>query len=63
MCAYVAETVTGSTKVRWQDNEIDYTPPWKRMTMREAIKATAEIDYMEYPDAPSLEAAIRAHGD
>ncbi|HVU12744.1 MAG TPA: amino acid--tRNA ligase-related protein, partial [Phototrophicaceae bacterium] len=62
MCAYVAEQVTGSTKFRYQDYDLDFTPPWKRITMRDAIKQFAEIDYMEYPDARSLEAAIIANG-
>ena len=62
MCAYVAEQVTGSTKVRYQEHEIDFAPPWPRVTVRDAIKAKADIDYMDYPDAASLEAAIRATG-
>lgn len=63
MLAYTAEQVTGSTRVRYQDDEIEFAPPWKRMTIREAVKAETGIDYMDYPDAPSLEAAIRAFGD
>ncbi|MEO8393862.1 MAG: lysine--tRNA ligase [Chloroflexota bacterium] len=58
MCAYVTEQVTGSTKIRYQDYELDFTPPWPRLSIRDAIKAKAEIDYMDYPDAASLEAAI-----
>ena len=62
MCAYVAEQVTGSTKVRYQDYDLDFTPPWPRLSVRDAIKAKAEIDYMDYADAASLEAAIVALG-
>jgi lysyl-tRNA synthetase class 2 len=39
---------------------IHYAPPWTRVTLREAIKQHAEIDYMEHPDAESLYAAIKA---
>lgn len=63
MVAYVAEQVTGSKVVEYQGNQIDFTRTWTRMTMREAIKQFAEIDYMDYPDAPSLEAAIIQSGD
>ncbi len=63
MLAYTAEQVTGSTKVRYLDDEIDFAPPWKRLTMREAIKRETRIDYMQYPTAPALEAAIRTLGD
>ncbi len=62
MCAYVAEQVTGSTQFRYQDYDLDFTPPWKRITMRDAIKQFAEIDYMDYRDAASLEAAIIENG-
>ena len=62
MCAYVAEQVTGGLKFRYQDDELDFTPPWPRISVRDAIKAKAEIDYMDTPDAASLEAAIRDLG-
>ena len=62
MCAYVAEQVTGSTKVRYQEHELDFAPPWPRLSVRESIKAKSGIDYMDYPDAASLEAAIIALG-
>ncbi len=63
MLAYTAQEVLGTTHVRYQEHDLDFAPPWKRLTVREAIKAEAEIDYMDYPDAESLEAAIRALGD
>lgn len=63
MLAYVAQKVTGSTTVEFQGHLINYAPPWPRLTMREAIKNVCGIDYMDYPDAPSLEAAIRRLGD
>jgi len=38
MIAQVAMAVNGSMKVRLGGNEIDFTPPWTRMTMFEAIE-------------------------
>ena len=58
MLAAVAMAVHGSTQAPYQGSIIDYAPPWPRRTVREAIRAEAEIDYMDYPDAASLEAAI-----
>ncbi|MEO0595407.1 MAG: lysine--tRNA ligase, partial [Chloroflexota bacterium] len=52
--AYVAEQVTGSAQITWRDHEIDMSPPWKRQTMREAVKEHLDIDYMDYPDSESL---------
>ena len=62
MVAYAAQETLGTTTITYQGNEIDLSPPWQRITMREAIKQFAEIDYMDYPDAASLSSAIRAAG-
>lgn len=62
MLNYVAQEVTGGTKIRWQDHDIDFQSPWARRTVRDSIREESGIDYMDYPDAESLEAAIRAKG-
>ena len=45
LVAYVAEEVTGSMKVNYQDIELDFTPPWKRITMIDAIKEYTGVDF------------------
>jgi lysyl-tRNA synthetase, class II len=62
MVAYAAEQVLGTTEISYSDYTINLKPPWLRLTLREAIKQFAEIDYMEYPDAASLKTAVRAIG-
>ena len=62
MVAYAAQETLGTTTITYDGHEIDLSPPWDRLTMREAIKQFAEIDYMDYPDAASLAAAIREMG-
>jgi lysyl-tRNA synthetase class 2 len=62
MFASVARDVLGGTQITFQGQTIELAPAWTRLTMREAIKQYAEIDYMDYPDAAALEAAIRASG-
>lgn len=37
--------VLGTTKVTYQEQEIDLTPPWNRMTMVEAVKKYTGIDF------------------
>ncbi|MEP7291495.1 MAG: lysine--tRNA ligase [Chloroflexota bacterium] len=59
----VAQEVTGGTTIRYLDHEIDFQSPWSRYTMREAIRSASGIDYMDYPESHTLEAAIRAKGD
>lgn len=38
MFSKVAMALNGSTKVKVGENEIDFSPPWKRLTMFDAIK-------------------------
>jgi lysyl-tRNA synthetase class 2 len=45
MIAYVCENVLGSTKVMYQETEIDFTPPWRRVTMVDAVKEYANVDF------------------
>ena len=42
--AYVAKEVLGTTKITYQGQEIDLTPPWRRLSMIDAIKEYAGID-------------------
>jgi len=47
MISTVAEKVTGSMKVEFDGKVLDFTPPWKRITMVDAIKEYADIDFTE----------------
>ena len=47
MIAYVCEKVNGTTKVMYQGTEIDFKPPWNRITMVDAVKKYSGIDYNE----------------
>jgi lysyl-tRNA synthetase class 2 len=43
--AFIAQEVLGTTKIIYQEQEIDLTPPWNRLTMPEAIRKYANIDF------------------
>ncbi|PJF36197.1 MAG: lysine--tRNA ligase [Candidatus Thermofonsia Clade 1 bacterium] len=60
LIAYVAEQVHGSTQVTYNGNLIELAPPWRRVTLRQAIREACGIDYMDYPTAEALYAAICA---
>jgi lysyl-tRNA synthetase class 2 len=45
LIAYTAGKVLGSTRIEYQGVEIDLTPPWTRITMIDAIKKYAGIDF------------------
>lgn len=62
MLTYVAQDVLGKTSVEYQGQSVNLQGPWQRMTLREAIRRFAEIDYIDYPDAASLGAAIKEIG-
>ena len=40
----VCKEITGSTKVVYQGKEIDFTAPWRRLTVMDGIKEYANID-------------------
>ncbi|NMA04322.1 MAG: lysine--tRNA ligase, partial [Clostridiales bacterium] len=43
--SYAAEKALGTTKINYQGQELDLTPPWDRMTMTDACKRYAEVDF------------------
>ena len=47
LVAFVCEKVNGSTKAQFGETEIDFTPPWRRITMVDAIKEYADINFDE----------------
>lgn len=50
MFRYLAEKVCGSTKISYNDVEIDLGKPFARMTMIDAIKKYAGVDFDQVPD-------------
>jgi lysyl-tRNA synthetase class 2 len=47
LVAYVCEKVLGTTKVSYQGTEIDFAPPWRRVTMVDAVKEYSGVDFNE----------------
>ena len=62
MFAYTAEQVTGSARIRYQGETLDLTPPWKRLSIREAVQELLDFDYMDYPDSESLYGYLESRG-
>lgn len=57
-----AQQVLGTQKLPFKDHEIDLTPPWRRVVMRDLIRDATGIDYVEFHDADSLRAEMRHKG-
>ena len=62
MVSAVAREVLGTTTVAYQGHEIDLSPPWRRVGLRDAILEASGIDYVEYPTAEALIGALRGIG-
>jgi lysyl-tRNA synthetase class 2 len=59
----VARRVLGTTVVEREGVEIDLAPPWRRVTLREAIRERAGIDIAEHPTREQLAAAMDSEPD
>jgi lysyl-tRNA synthetase class 2 len=62
MVRFVAQEVTGGTKITYQGMEIDLGQPWHRVELTEGIHELAGIDLAAHPDAASLAAAMKERG-
>jgi lysyl-tRNA synthetase class 2 len=62
MISTVATEVVGSPIISYQGHEIDLSPPWRRVTLREAIINVCGIDYAEHPTAARLAKAMEGIG-
>jgi lysyl-tRNA synthetase class 2 len=54
MISTVAQEVLGSMVVRSKGHDIDLTPPWRRMKLREAIIEYTGLDYEQFPEQADL---------
>ncbi|MCR5595326.1 MAG: lysine--tRNA ligase [Lachnospiraceae bacterium] len=57
MFRYLAETVLGTTRFKYGDVELDFGKPFERITMTEAVKKYAGIDFDDPAQVPDDEAA------
>jgi lysyl-tRNA synthetase class 2 len=62
MLAYIATEVTGGSKVTYQGIEIDFTGPWRRLPMRDAIKDVTGLDVDSLKDMDEARAAAQKLG-
>jgi len=62
MVAFAARKVTGGTKVVYQGTEIDFTPPWRRLTMVDAVKQYGNIDFTAVKTNEEAQALAKEKG-
>jgi lysyl-tRNA synthetase, class II len=47
LCEYVSNEIHGTTKVTYQGTEIEFKAPWRRLTMNDAVKEYAGVDFSQ----------------
>lgn len=62
MVSYVCQKVTGCMKITYQGCELNFTPPWRRLAMRDGILETSGIDIAKHTTAKSLFKVIATKG-
>ena len=62
MVSTAAQDVLGTMKIQFKDKEIDLTPPWKRIELRQGILDACGINLDEHPQADSLFKAMADKG-
>src|SRR3954469_935249 len=63
LVAHAAERVLGTTKVQRNGTEIDLAPPWRRVTLRDAIEERTGLDLAKRPSREELAAAMGSEPD
>jgi lysyl-tRNA synthetase class 2 len=63
LVAEVAERVLGTTRVEREGVAIDLAPPWRRLTLREAIGERTGIDIAAHPTREALAEAMGTEPD
>jgi len=59
----VCEKICGSTKINYQEQEIDLKPPWRRATMHQLVQEYTGIDFESFRDnADQARAEMRRKG-
>ena len=58
----VAVAVHGSPQIPYQDDLLDFTPPWQRIRLHEAIESATGIDIYAHPETDALLAQVQARG-
>jgi lysyl-tRNA synthetase class 2 len=58
----LAQEATGSSKVLWGEETIDFSPPWRRVSLLEEIEHRSGIVLDRFPDTESLGQKMRELG-
>ena len=60
MVQKVCQKVLGTSQVKFGEDTIDFKPPWRRLTLRDAVKEYSSVDFVKYPTADGLREKMRS---
>ena len=60
MVYQVAQDVLATAEVKYGEDIINLKPPWRRVTLRDAVKEFSGIDFVRYPTASGLKERMGA---
>jgi lysyl-tRNA synthetase, class II len=63
LVAFVAQRVLGTTTIERDGQSIDLAPPWRRMTLRDAVRERTGIEIAAHPSREELAAAMDSEPD
>jgi lysyl-tRNA synthetase, class II len=58
----VAQDVLGTLKIAYQGEEVDLTPPWRRVTMHEIVQEKTGLDFTQFQNLNDAIAAAKKAG-
>jgi lysyl-tRNA synthetase class 2 len=58
LIAFVAQSVLGTTTITYQGHTIDLTPPWRRLSLMDALKEVTGVDFLAFRDDDERARAI-----
>ncbi|MCL2678913.1 MAG: lysine--tRNA ligase [Dehalococcoidia bacterium] len=59
MVSGIVKEVAGDYIIPYGEDTLDFTPPWRRLDLRQAVKDGCGIDYEDYSDTASLAAEMK----
>jgi lysyl-tRNA synthetase class 2 len=62
MIAWICDQVLGTRVVKFDGREIDFNPPWRRLSLRDGLIEAVGIDIQAYPTTETLAEAMRVKG-
>ncbi|MBW4582805.1 MAG: lysine--tRNA ligase [Tildeniella nuda ZEHNDER 1965/U140] len=60
--AYAAQEVLGTLQITYQGTAIDLTPPWRRVTMNDAVQEQTGVDFSQFTALEDAKAAATKAG-